>query len=216
MLDRRVLDLSRGLLRTLGQSLLDRGIKADQVTWVGFLIGLGAVPLIALHHYGWAMLFIVLNRLADGLDGTIARLTQPTDRGAFLDIALDFLFYSSIPLAFAFADPEANALAAAVLIYAFVGTGSTFLAFAIIAAKRKLSSEAYPTKGFYYLGGLTEATETIAVFLAMCLVPGWFSPLAYGFAALCGVTTITRITAGTKLFRETWKNASHTSDTGRV
>ena len=216
MLDRRVLDLSRGLLRTLGQSLLDRGIKADQVTWVGFLIGLGAVPLIALHHYGWAMLFIVLNRLADGLDGTIARLTQPTDRGAFLDIALDFLFYSSIPLAFAFADPEANALAAAVLIYAFVGTGSTFLAFAIIAAKRKLSSETYPKKGFYYLGGLTEATETIAVFLAMCLVPGWFSPLAYGFAALCGVTTITRITAGTKLFRETWKNASHTSDTGRV
>lgn len=201
MLDRRVLDLVHGMLRTLGQTLLARGIKADQVTWAGFLIGLGAVPLIVLHQYAWAVLFILLNRLADGLDGTVARLTQPTDRGAFLDIALDFLFYSSIPLAFAIAEPQANALAAAVLIYAFVGTGSTFLAFAVIAAKRKLTSAAYPGKGFYYLGGLTEATETIAVFIAMCLIPGWFSALAYGFAALCGLTTMTRIAAGIDLFR---------------
>ena len=189
------------MLRTLGQTLLARGIKADQVTWAGFLIGLGAVPLIVLHHYAWAVPFILLNRLADGLDGTMARLTQPTDRGAFLDIALDFLFYSSIPLAFAIAEPQANALAAAVLIYAFVGTGSTFLAFAVIAAKRNLTSAAYPSKGFYYLGGLTEATETIAVFIAMCLIPGWFSALAYGFAALCGLTTMTRIAAGIDLFR---------------
>ena len=190
------------MLRTLGQLLVACGVKADHVTWTGFLIGLGAVPLIALHHYGWAMLFILLNRLADGLDGTMARMTGTTDRGAFLDIVLDFLFYSSIPLAFAIADPQANALAAAVLIYAFVGTGSTFLAFAAIAAKRKLASEAYPTKGFYYLDGLTEATETIAVFLIMCIVPEWFSPLAYGFAALCGVTTITRIGAGMTMFRD--------------
>ncbi len=201
MLDRRVLDLVHGMLRTLGQTLLARGIKADQVTWAGFLIGLGAVPLIVLHHYAWAVPFILLNRLADGLDGTMARLTQPTDRGAFLDIALDFLFYSSIPLAFAIAEPQANALAAAVLIYSFVGTGSTFLAFAVIAAKRNLTSAAYPSKGFYYLGGLTEATETIAVFIAMCLIPGWFSALAYGFAALCGLTTMTRIAAGIDLFR---------------
>ena len=201
MLDRRVLGLAHGMLRTLGQTLLARGIKADQVTWAGFLIGLGAVPLIVLHHYAWAVPFILLNRLADGLDGTMARLTQPTDRGAFLDIALDFLFYSSIPLAFAIAEPQANALAAAVLIYAFVGTGSTFLAFAVIAAKRKLTSPAYPGKGFYFLGGLTEATETIAVFLSMCLLPGWFSALAYGFAALCGLTTMTRIAAGIDLFR---------------
>ena len=202
MLDRHVLDLSRSLLEGLARRVVARGIKADQVSWAGFLLGLAAVTLISLHHYGWALVFILLNRLADGLDGTIARLTAPTDRGAFLDIALDFLFYSSIPLAFAIADPPGNGLAAAVLIYAFVGTGSTFLAFAIIAAKRKLSSESYPGKGFYYLGGLTEATETMLVFLTMCLVPTWFPPLAYGFATLCGLTTITRIVLGLKVFKE--------------
>ena len=201
MLDRRVLDLSRGVLQALARALLARGLKADHLSWGGFVIGLGAVPLIAGHQFAWAALLIVVNRLADGLDGTMARLSAPTDRGAFLDISLDFLFYSSIPLAFALADPQGNALAAAVLIYAFVGTGSTFLAFAVIAAKRQLASASYPGKGFYYLGGLTEASETIAVFLAMCLVPSWFSFLAYGFAALCGLTTTTRLIAGCKAFK---------------
>ena len=201
MLDRRVLELSRGFLNALAVRLAARGIRADQVSWFGFVAGLAAVPLIVLQQFPWAILPVLVNRLADGVDGALARQVGPTDRGAFLDIALDFLFYSSIPLAFAIAEPQANALAAAVLIYAIVGTGSTFLAFAVIAAKRKLSSAAYPGKGFYYLGGLTEATETIAVFLSMCLLPGWFSALAYGFAALCGLTTMTRIAAGIDLFR---------------
>ena len=202
MLDRRVLDLSRSVLNALAARLAARGIRADQVSWFGFVAGLAAVPLIALQQLLWAILPILVNRLADGVDGALARQVGTTDRGAFLDIALDFLFYSSIPLAFALADPDANALAAAVLIYAFVGTGSTFLAFAVIAAKRGLTSTAYPGKGFYYLGGLTEASETIAVFAAMCLFPAWFQPLAYAFAALCGVTTVTRLAAGIRMFGE--------------
>ena len=200
MLDRRVLGLSRGFLTSLAERMAARGIRADQVSWFGFVVGLAAVPLIVLEQPSWAILPILANRLLDGIDGALARQVGPTDRGAFLDIALDFLFYSSIPLAFAFADPATNALAAAVLIYAFVGTGSTFLAFAVIAAKRGLTSTAYPGKGFYYLGGLTEASETIAVFTAMCFFPAWFPTLAWGFAALCALTTMTRIVTGLKLF----------------
>jgi len=113
-----------------------------------------------------------------------------------LDVSLDFLFYASIPLAFALAEPAHNALPAAVLIYSFIGTASTFLAFAVLAAKRGLASTAFPGKGFYYLGGLTESAETMAVFVLMCLMPAWFAALAYGFAALCALTTVTRIVAG--------------------
>ena len=126
----------------------------------------------------------------------MARLTAPTDRGAFLDIALDFIFYASIPLAFALADPPANALAAAVLLAAFVGTASGFLAFAVLAERRQMTSAAYPAKGLYYLGGLTEATETIACFALMCLWPRQFAWWAYGFAALCGMTILSRLAAG--------------------
>lgn len=200
MLDRALNDHLQRPLQALARWLAARGVRADHLTWAGFAVGLLAVPLIASGHPRWALLAMALNRLADGLDGTLARLTAPTDRGAFLDITLDFLFYASIPLAFALASPAANGLAAAVLLFAFMGTASSFLAFAVLAARRGLTSTAYPRKGFYYLSGLTEATETLAVFTLMCLVPAWFVPLALGFAALCALTTATRVVAGWQAF----------------
>ena len=200
MLDRVLNDRLQRPLQALARWLAGQGVRADHLTWAGFAVGLLAVPLIASGHPRWALLAMALNRLADGLDGTLARLTTPTDRGAFLDITLDFLFYASIPLAFALANPAANGLAAAVLLFAFMGTASSFLAFAVLAARRGLTSTAYPRKGFYYLGGLTEATETLTVFTLMCLVPAWFVPLALGFAALCALTTVTRVVAGWQAF----------------
>ncbi len=188
-------------LRRLASAMHRLGLHADPITWAGFLIGMTGVPLIASGHERWAILCILLNRLADGLDGAVARLSRPTDRGAFLDITLDFLFYASIPLGFALAEPVRNGLPAALLIYSFVGTGSTFLAFAVLAAQRAMDSAAYPNKGFFYLGGLTESTETIAAFLLMCVMPEWFSVLAYGFAGLCAMTTVSRMAAGIAAFR---------------
>lgn len=200
MFDRSVNTWLSRPLQLLAAAAIKLGWRADQMTWAGFMVGLSAVPLIATGHTRLAILAILLNRLADGLDGAIARQTRPTDRGAFLDISLDFLFYACIPLAFAIADPARNALASALLIYSFIGTGCTFLAFAVLAAQRGMTSTAYSNKGFYYLDGLTESTETIAVFVLMCMVPAWFNALAYGFAALCALTTVTRIAAGIKTF----------------
>ena len=151
---------------------------------------------IAFHAYFAAAVLILASRLCDALDGAVARATQPTDAGGFLDITLDFLFYAGIVLAFAIADPLARALPAAVLLAAFIGTCSSFLAFAALTAKRGISSMQYPGKSFYFLGGLTEGTETLIVFIAMCIWPEWFAELAYGFAALCTITIATRIVGG--------------------
>jgi len=175
-------------------------VQADAVTWSGFGAGITAAVAIALGNPIAALALILVSRLCDGLDGALARLSAPTDRGAFLDIVLDFLFYASIPLAFAVDDP-ARALPAAVLLAAFIGTGSSFLAFAVIAERRALSSTDYPNKGLYYLGGLTEAGETLVCFALMCLQPSWFAVWAYGFAALCAITTATRIAAGWRVFK---------------
>jgi phosphatidylglycerophosphate synthase len=143
-----------------------------------------------------AAILILVSRLCDALDGAVARQTEATDAGGFLDIALDFLFYAGIVLAFAFAAPKANALPAAVLLMSFVGTTSSFLAFAALAAKRGITSMEYPDKSFYFLGGLAEATETLIIFIAMCIWPSWFPQLAYFFAFLCAITTFTRIVGG--------------------
>jgi len=201
MFDRALNAALKRPLKRVALGLIAMGLGANQITWTGFAIGLTAIPLIATGHTEWATLSILLNRLADGLDGAVARLTQATDLGAFLDIALDFLFYASIPLAFVLADPARHGLAGAVLIYSFIGTGCTFLAFAIVAAKRGMRSTAFAEKGFFYLGGLTESTETIAVFIAMCLFPTWFTALAFVFAGLCAVTTVMRISSGISAFR---------------
>ncbi len=72
-----------------------------------------------------------------------------------------------------------------------MGTGSSFLAFAIMAGKRGIDNPVYHHKSLYYLGGLTEGSETIALFVLMCLWPAAFAPLAYGFALLCAITTLT-------------------------
>lgn len=202
MFDAKLLPHVDRLLQPIAHALNRRGVRADHITLAGFGIGLLACAAAAFGAFGWALIGLVLNRLADGLDGAVARLNSPTDRGAFLDIALDFVFYALFPVAFALHDPGTNALAAAVLVGTFMGTGSSFLAFSIIAEKRGLSARDYPTKGIYYLGGLTEGAETIAVFAAFCLFPAGFPMLAWVYAALCAVTTVTRWFVGWQMFSD--------------
>lgn len=199
MLDRRLLGALKPALDAIARRLVARGVGADAVTLAGFALGLAGAALIALQLPLAGLVLVAASRLCDGLDGAVARLTQPTDRGAFLDITLDFLFYASVPLAFALADPAANALPAAVLLAAFIGTGSSFLAFAVLAERRGLHASAYPNKGLYYLGGLTEGSETLICFALMALWPALFPVLAYGFAALCVLTIATRLLAGWSL-----------------
>ena len=200
MLDRFATALLRPAVHRLAQTMGRTGISANSITLVGFGLGVFAAALIATHHSHFALVVMAVSRLCDALDGAVARLHTPTDAGGFLDIALDFVFYASIPLAFAIAAPESNALAAATLLAAFVGTGSSFLAYAALAAKRGMHNTAFPDKSIYFLGGLTEATETLAFFAAMCVWPQHFATLAYTFAGLCALTTITRIWWGWKSF----------------
>lgn len=202
MLDRAIQQALRPAFGRAGAALVRLGVGADAVTLAGFVTGMAAALAIGLRQFVAGLVLLLISRLLDGLDGAVARASTPTDRGGFLDITLDFLFYAAIPLGFAFADPAANALPAAVLLASFIGTGSSFLAFAALAEKRGLTDTALPGKSFYFLGGLTEATETIAAFAAMCLWPQWFGPIAYGFAALCVITTALRIGWGWQRLRD--------------
>ena len=109
---------------------------------------------------------------------------------------LDFVFYASVPAAFAVLDPARNALPAALLLASFMANGSAFLAFAIMAAKRNLQTTAQGQKSMFYAGGLVEGTETIAFFVLFLLLPAAFPWLAGLMALLCfGSATIRIATA---------------------
>ena len=107
MFDRRAQILLRPALQFAARGLVRAGISADALTWLGFAMGMAAAVAIALQAWWWGLALLLASRLLDGLDGSVARLTQPTDAGGFLDIALDFVFYAAIPLAFAVATTPA-------------------------------------------------------------------------------------------------------------
>jgi len=194
---RRIIDPP---LVRLAAPLIRSGISANTVTIAGFIVGLVAMPLIAMGSYGLGLAAILLNRLADGLDGTIARRHGATDLGGYLDIVCDFIFYGAVAFGFALAQPE-SLLPAAFLLLSFIGTGSSFLAFAAVAGRRNLSTAARGPKSLYYLGGLTEGTETILFFVLCCLFPGAFGTLAWMFGVACWITTLTRATTAWRTLR---------------
>lgn len=202
MLDRYSTQWIKKPLHKLAQFSHKKNIKADQVTFWGFIIGLLAFPLLSFGYYDLALICIILNRICDGLDGALARIQGLTDAGGFLDISLDFLFYALIPLGFIFADPTQNGLAGAFLMFSFVGTGTSFLAFASVADKYNIENPDYSHKSLYYMAGIAEGTETILFFIIACLFPDHFAILAYTFAGICILTTINRIYSGYTTLRK--------------
>jgi len=201
MLDARLRPLIDPPLNRAGQFLAGLGVTANGLTFTGLALGLAGAAAIGLGHIGWGLALIIANRLADGLDGAVARVRGPSDLGGYLDIVADFAFYVSIPLGFGIL-AAANTLPALVLVASFVLTGVSFLAFAVIAGKRGAQTEAHGKKSFFYSTGLAEGTETIAVFIAMCLWPAWFGVIAYAYAGLCAATVIQRSAMAMSAFRD--------------
>ena len=211
MLDKFVTPIIKPLLTPVVMLINKSGITANQLTVFGFLVGMFAVPLLAFEMWYGALIAIALNRILDGLDGALARYAnQSSSAGGFLDITLDFLFYAAIPLGFILANPAQNAIAGAILLATFIGTGSSFLAFAIAAEKFKLDKPQFKYKSFYYLNGLTEGTETIALFVAFCIWPQHFAIMASLFAAACAITIFTRIYGGYHTLKQQETNISKT------
>lgn len=187
-------------LNRAGRRLAAQGVSANAVTLIGLGLGLaGAGVLAAGGPPAWALVLILLSRLADGLDGAIARAGRKSDFGGYLDICCDFLFYGAVPLAFALRDP-ANGPAAAFLLCSFYVNGATFLGYAILAEKRGLETNARGEKSLYFTAGLLEGTETIAFFVALCLFPPAFASLAWIFGTLCFATAFARVALAHRVF----------------
>ena len=188
-------------LLAMARMMSSFGIRADHVTVTGFALGVAIIPALALHWWTAALILFGLNRLADGLDGALARLHGPTDVGAYLDIVLDLIVYSGVVLGMALARPE-DAVYAAFLIFCFIGTGASFLAYAIVAAKRNMTTEARGKKSIYYASGLAEGTETVVALCLMVLFPDWFRAVAVIFGVMCLITTASRIFEARATFRD--------------
>ena len=150
MFDAQLRPLIDRLLNPIGRGLVALGMTANQVTMIGAAFGLIAAGCVAAGLFHPALWFVIANRVIDGLDGAVARASRSSDFGGYLDIVSDFIFYSAIPLAFAVAWPE-TALAAAFLIFSFIGTATSFLGCAILAENTRLRPKSAAKRHFITL-----------------------------------------------------------------
>ncbi len=201
MLDAATRRLMDPGLNRIGRVLAARGISANAVTLVGLVLGLVAAGLIAREASMLALVPLLASRLADGLDGAVARATQRTDFGGYLDITADFLFYGVIPMGFVWADPSVNGVAGAFLLTSFYFNGASFLGYAVLAEKQGLTTQSQGIKSLYYSNGILEGTETIIFFIALCLWPGQFATMAWIFGMLALATGILRVFGAYRIFR---------------
>jgi phosphatidylglycerophosphate synthase len=198
MLDAYIRPFLDPSLNKMGRLLAHKGMSANTITVIGFGAGVVAILLIAHHMYLMAAGFIVFNRICDGLDGAVARVSGMTDLGGFLDISCDFIIYSGVIFAFAIAEHE-NSLWAAFLIFSYIGPITTFLAYAVMAEKKKVTTEIRGKKSFYYLGGICEGSETASVMVLLCFKPHWFQEVCAIYGAMCWLTTIGRVSSAYSL-----------------
>lgn len=187
-------------LAKAGRRLAAQGVGADAVTLYGLALGLAAALLIGLGFPFYALFPLLLSRLADGLDGAIARATRPTDFGGYLDITADFLFYGAIPLGFVFANPGQNGAAGGFLLLSFYVNGASFLGYSVLAERHGLLSDRRGAKSLYFSGGLLEGSETILFLSALCLFPSAFPALSGSFGALCFLTALLRVRTARRRF----------------
>lgn len=201
MLDGMMRGVIDAPLNESGRWLASRGASANAVTLVGLGLGLLSAGMITA---GWSGILVALvllaSRLADGLDGAVARAHGKTDFGGYLDIVCDFTFYGAIPLAFVLNDPGANGVAGAFLLFSFYVNAATFLGYAVLAEKRGLETRSRGEKSLYFTAGLMEGTETILCFAVLAVWPGLFVPVAWVFGGLCLMTAAARVALAARRF----------------
>ena len=192
MFDRQIQKYTQKPLQYIAKLFL-KFISPNHMTLIGFGFGVLMCLSIIIDQYLIAIIFLFFNRLSDGLDGVMARLQTPTPLGGYLDIVLDFLIYGGFVLSFGITEQN-NTFLSMILLFCYIGTGSTFLAKAAIlpSLTNQNLNEEIP-KSFHYAIGLVEGTETI-VFMVFCLLfPNLFIYFSFIFIILCLITIVFRI-----------------------
>ncbi|SNS84838.1 Phosphatidylglycerophosphate synthase [Geodermatophilus pulveris] len=194
-------------------ALLDRpGITPDRLTGANLVLGLASAAAAAAQLWLPALVLWLACRLADGLDGPLARRRRamasppapPGDAGAggFFDITADFVVYGAGVVGVAVgatAGSGASWLPFLAVLLAYYVNGAAFLAFSSIAerAGRRLDDG----RSLSFLGGLAEGTETVLVHALWLLFPAYAGPVAWAWAALVGVSAAHRMWAGYRALR---------------
>lgn len=195
MVDRLLRIQKEQALTPIALHLLRR-IRPTTITLVAFGVGVAAAAAIWQQQYTLGLILWLLNRVLDGLDGTLARITnQQTDFGGYLDILLDTVMYAAIPTALAFSvgTPHADQALILLLISFYVNGASWMYVAALLEKRRAGAVTSGELTTITMPSGLMEGTETIAFFVLFIVFPGAIIPLFIAMALLTFATVGQRL-----------------------
>ncbi|MEM9563156.1 MAG: CDP-alcohol phosphatidyltransferase family protein [Actinomycetota bacterium] len=194
MLDRSLRQTKTRLLRPTAARLATVPPLALTATGLGF--GLGAAALAGTGSWALALAAWLANRLFDGLDGEVARLTgSDSDLGGYLDLTADAVAYAALPVGVAAGVGTAAAwTAAAVLLATFYANVVSVTMLSAVLEKRRAGADAAGDDRTVTLpAGLIEGTETIVLFAALLVFPGAAVWLMAAMAGLVMITAVGRV-----------------------
>lgn len=179
------------------------GVRPNQLTAAGVLLGLGSAVLAANAVWFAAGAVWLLSRLFDGLDGALARSTPRTEHdrelGGYFDIVADFVVYGSFVVGCAIGQPDART-ACLVLLLTYYVNGTTFFAMSSIAERRGIDVDD-ASRTFRFSRGLAEGTETIVAHAAMAFFSAWLTEIAWTFAVVVAITAAQRFALTVRTLR---------------
>jgi phosphatidylglycerophosphate synthase len=179
------------LARPIVAALARAGMTPNQVSVVAAILGLAAAGCVATGYTLTGLVVWVVSRVADGLDGALARATGAKSAfGGYLDITLDMVAYSAMVVGFAIANPQ-HGLAWACILAGYVVAITTTLALSNAAAEAGRTVSA-TNRTFQFTRGLAEAGETTIVYVLWGLFPQWMGVLAWVWVGMLAVTGVQR------------------------
>ncbi len=194
----------------LAAAVLDRPwLSPDRITVAGLVLGLGSAATAATQLWWVSLALWLLSRVADGLDGSLARLRRDrspgreagpgahSGAGGFLDITADFIVYGATVVGVAIgatAGQGAPWWPFLLVLLTYYVNGTAFLAFSSIAERTGHTID--DGRSLSFLGGLAEGTETIAVHSLWLLLPAIAWQIALVWAAVVALSAAQRIVAG--------------------
>ena len=161
MLDTNARKYIQPILDGIARTCLRIGISANTLTFIGMLVGVAAALLVMRGHAVAGFIVLWLSGLIDAADGTLARLTKPSQLGAILDITFDRVVEVAMIAALAYVFPDAR-FTLLILAGTIAIAMSLFLSIGAAVANQSI-------KSFHYAPGLGERTEAFICFSLMIL-----------------------------------------------
>lgn len=200
MIDAQLRPVLAGPLDRLAAAVDRPWMSPGRLTAAGLALGLAASAAAAAGWWGPALVAWLVSRLADGLDGPLARRRgSASPLGGFLDIVADFTVYGAFVAGVA-VGVDGPATPFLVLLVTYYVNGAALLAYSSIA--ERLGRERGDERSLHFLGGWAEGAETIAVHSLFCLLPGVAGPIAWGWAAVVAVTAGQRVAHAVRTLSE--------------